>query len=275
MMIENSDINMNLKSVELEMLRYFLQICEEHNLRYFLLGGSCLGAVRHQGFIPWDDDIDIGMPREDYEAFLLVAQDELPEFLFLQTAQTDPEYPNNFLKIRNSMTTFIETSVKNFKMNHGVYIDVFPLDGYGMNRCEKFINFLLERRLVVEFLNQENRNNFIFTVAIKFIRFLFPKWKKARDKRDKLMRKYQFKDCEVIANYCGAWGNKEIMPKEYFGNGTPGLFEEISVVLPEKTDLYLTKLYGQYMELPPEEKRVSHHYCELIDLNTSYKKYLS
>jgi lipopolysaccharide cholinephosphotransferase len=126
-----------LHIIELAMLGEFIRICQKYSLRYYLIGGSALGAVRHSGFIPWDDDIDIGMPRVDYEKFLSVAQAELDADLFLQTHKTDPAYPFSFAKIRNSKTTFIQSDSSHLQMNHGVYIDIFPLDGYPSSKLSR------------------------------------------------------------------------------------------------------------------------------------------
>ncbi len=265
---------MELKKIELDMFRHFLEICHKHQLKYFLIGGSCLGSVRHQGFIPWDDDIDIGMPRDDYESFLSIAPRELPEYLFLQTTKTDPEYPNNFAKIRNSMTTFIETSVKDFVMNHGVYLDIFPIDGYRMSKGEKLRNKIYTTRMVVEFLAREKQMSTIKRVGIKVIRILNPNWKRARDRRDDLIKKNKYNQCDMVANFCGAWGKKEIMPKSYFGEGVTVTFEGIDVIIPEQYDMYLKQLYGNYMQFPPEQDRASHHYCEVVDLLNSYTNYM-
>ena len=117
--MELSEKQLNrLKAIELEMLRSFIEVCKELDLKYYLLGGTLLGAVRHKGFIPWDDDIDIGMPRKDYEVFISKAQNLLPVHLFVQTFQTDPQFPSAYCKIRNSNTTFLETAVKKINMNH-------------------------------------------------------------------------------------------------------------------------------------------------------------
>ena len=120
--------NERLKAIELDILKAFIDVCKKNSLNYYLLGGSCLGAVRHHGIIPWDDDIDVGLLRADYNKFMEVGQKYLPEHYFLQNYRTDPEYYVNFAKIRDSRTTFIESSLKNLHINHGVYIDVFPLD---------------------------------------------------------------------------------------------------------------------------------------------------
>lgn len=119
-----------LKSIELEMLKAFIKACDMLNVKYFLLGGTLLGAVRHKGFIPWDDDIDVGMLREDYEIFIAKGASYLPDNLFIQNVYSDENYTMCFSKIRNNNTTFIESTVSHLKMNHGVFIDIFPLDYY-------------------------------------------------------------------------------------------------------------------------------------------------
>ena len=119
-----------LQKIELDMLKEFIRICDELNLTYYLVCGSALGAAKYQGFIPWDDDLDVALPREDYDVFCEKAQSMLPEHLFLQNHLTDEQYPLYMSKIRNSNTTFIERIHSKIDMNHGVYIDVFPLDGY-------------------------------------------------------------------------------------------------------------------------------------------------
>ncbi len=261
-----------LKKIELNMLLVFLKICQKYNLTYYLIGGTCLGAVRHQGFIPWDDDIDVGMPRKDYERFLTIAGNELPENIFLQTGKSDPNYPMNFAKLRDSATTFIETSVKDIKMNHGCYLDIFPLDVHKPSRRFEFLNKIYLSRIDIEFKNykQQRLKNRIIRIVVKIF---IPNYRTARNRRDSLLSRYKDDNCDMVANYCGAWGKKEICPKEWFGDGRKMNFEGIEVIVPEKYELYLRQLYGNYMELPPVEKRISHHYCEIIDLNNTYEKY--
>lgn len=265
-----------LKKIEFDMFLEFKNICEKYKFQYFLIGVTCLGAVRHLGFIPWDDDIDVGMPRVDYEKFLKVAQDELPEHIFVQTGKTDINYPMNYAKLRNSNTTFIESSAKNFKINHGVYIDVFPLDGYKYSKMHSLLIKGYSLRIAQEFYSNVNsKTSIIQTIKNSIIRLLFCRdYRKARDRKDSLMKKYNFEDMDMVFNYCGAYGEKEIMPKEYFGIGSKGVFEGVEVVLPEKYDMYLKKQYDDYMKLPPIEKRIGHHFCEVIDLHKSYKYYI-
>ena len=117
-----------LQQKELELLTLFIQICSQLELRYYLVCGTALGAVKYGGFIPWDDDVDVSMPREDYEVFLQKAPALLPEHVFLQNYRTDPAFPQIFSKLRNSNTTYIEKSAGKLPINHGIYIDIFPLD---------------------------------------------------------------------------------------------------------------------------------------------------
>lgn len=268
-----------LKDVEINILKCFINICEKKNLRYYLIGGSLLGAVRHGGFIPWDDDIDVAMPREDYELFLNEAPQYLPKYYFIQTFKTDPYYPNNYMKIRDSRTTFLESAVKHLKMNHGVFIDVFPLDDFPGNKLVRYWfninNRLLSTRISEIYNNSEEKTikrNIIKKIVITFYNKIVPTVRCATAKRERLFSRHYKGDC--FANYSGAWGIKEIINKEWYGDGKKWSFEGINVIIPSEYDNWLTQVYGDYMRLPPIEERVSHHFTEIIDLKRSYKEYV-
>ncbi len=263
-----------LQKIELDIFREVISVCEKLHLKYFLLGGTLLGAVRHQGFIPWDDDIDIGMMREDYEVFLAKAQELLPKHLFLQTNQTD-NWPANFAKIRNSNTTFVETSVGKREMNHGVYIDIFPLDFYPTCKIKQMF-FGFKNKIYVEKISS------IFTGGTSLhgwrkglvncvASLICPTVEIALKKRERLFKKQ--KQSLLVANHCGAWGKKEIVPVEWYGDGCELSFEGLRVRAPIHYEKWLTQVYGDYMQLPPEEKRVTHHYTDVIDFDKSYTVY--
>lgn len=270
-----------LKQIELDIFRQFISVCQKLNLNYYAIGGTLLGSVRHKGFIPWDDDIDVAMLRKDYEIFLQKAQEFLPSPYFLQTHQTDPEYPLNFAKLRNSNTTFIESSVANRKINHGVYIDIFPLDFYPDSRFKQIL-FDIRWKL----LHFRMRNEFIIpkeykasatkkalqSVLMSIAKIIYPSTEKAIEKRDKLMKKYN--NTSFLANFCGAWGKREIVPGQWYGKGKILSFENLSVQVPEQAEKWLTQVYGDYLKLPPKEKQISHHYTDNIDLEKSYKDYI-
>ena len=261
----------SIKLVEINILKAFINICETNGLQYYLVGGSALGAIRHHGFIPWDDDIDVGLPRKDYNRFLEIGQAFLPEYYFIQTYMTDPEYPASFAKIRDCRTTFVESSMKNRKINHGVYIDVFPLDYFPEKNVKVFLlrDLLYKARLSTEFSTVASPKMRIIQIVSKV---LFPNLMKTLKKRDKHIQ--SIGKGSKMTNFCGAWRDKELMPSEYFGKGANAQFEGLSVFVPENYDGYLKKLYGDYMTPPPADKRVSHHYTEIIDLEKSYIEYL-
>lgn len=260
-----------LKETELDIFKFFIGTCEKLSLKYYLLGGTLLGAVRHKGFIPWDDDIDVGMPRKDYGIFVSEAQKYAPENYFIQTFETDPEYPANFAKIRKSDTTFIESSLGKCKINHGVYIDVFPLDYYPDENIRSFEikKLLLGLRITDAFASKGMKAK---TKIVRMIsRIIYPSIKKAVEKREKLFKSVI--SGRKIANHCGAWGKKEIVPAEWYGEGAKLMFEGMEVSAPKEYDKWLTQVYGDYMQLPPPEKQKGHHFVDAIDLEKSYKFY--
>ena len=269
-----------LKQIELDIFKQFISVCQKLNLTYFVIGGTLLGAVRHKGFIPWDDDIDVGMPRKDYEIFLQKAQTLLPSHYFVQTHQTDPEYPLNYAKIRNSNTTFIESSVAKRNMNHGTYMDVFPLDFYPDSKLEQLcfdVRFKLPYfRVRSEFtIPKECKasalKKVLQSILMGLAKMMYPSADRAIKKRESLMKAYT--NTSYLANFCGAWGKKEIVPASWYGEGKLMPFENLSVRVPAHPEKWLTQVYGDYMKLPPKEKQITHHYTDYIDLENSYTNY--
>ena len=200
---------------------------------------------------------------------------------FLQTYKTDPEYTMGFAKIRNSETTFIESSVKNLKINHGVYIDIFPLDGY--NDKNKIRNFLNKKAFVLYNLQINKKYDFKIThknnikgnLVLILSNLLYGRKSvpSLLEKKEKIAKKYSINDTGKI--YCFFYNATTDlkMDSSIFEEGITKKFENIDVIVPKKYDEYLKIMYGDYMTLPPKEKRIAHHYNEVIDLEKSYKKY--
>ena len=264
-----------LKRIEIDILRVFVDICERLHLRYYLLGGTLLGAIRHQGFIPWDDDIDVGMFREDYDVFLQKAPQMLPQYLFLQNIWSDPGYLPCFTKIRNINTTFVETSAAHHKINHGVFIDIFPLDYYPEEqRIQKRFDrkkLILTNRIRQGF-NMPSPKKIKMLVVNVLSRLCYPSLRNAVIMQEKMFKSVP--KSRLVANYGGAWGKKEIVPADWYSEGIEVTFEGMKVIAPLQYDKWLTQVYGDYMQLPPVEKRVGHHYVDVIDLHISYKEYM-
>lgn len=117
-------------NVEIDILENIKRICNKYNLTYYAIAGTLLGAIRHNGFIPWDDDLDIGMPRDDYNSFVHIAEKELPDYLFMQTYLNTKSFPYDMIKVRNSLTTGFTPWEAQEKCNKGIFIDIFPIDNF-------------------------------------------------------------------------------------------------------------------------------------------------
>lgn len=266
----------SLKKIELDMLVALDEVCKKINVAYFLAEGTLLGAIRHKGFIPWDDDIDVCMLRKDYEKFLSIGQKYLPAEIFIQTFDTDQEYSLGFCKLRNTGTTYIETSASRQEINHGIFIDIFPIDYYPENRMEATI-LELKRK----FLTYRITDAFYFPDVPKYSlagrllrtlsRIAYPSARTALIKRDKLFK--SVKESSLVCNYGSTWGKKEIMPYKVYHDSMDVEFEGHRLKAPIEADQYLRNLYGDYMELPPVEKRVGHHDAVIIDTEKPYVEY--
>lgn len=266
-----------LQICEFEILKEFIDICDKLNLQYFMLGGSALGAVKYQGFIPWDDDIDVGLYREDYNKFVKEAPNYLSKNLFLQNYRTDANFAHIYSKLRNSNTTYIEKNAAHLNINHGVYIDVFPLDGYPKDSKKQ--SKLEKKKRIYKFIHESNfrykRSNKEEFVVRALRLFGVSKWTKGILKKyEQMIACCSVLDSEIICNH-GNWkGKLEYVPKRYYGKGTRVTFENIQVRIPECYDEYLTQKYGDWrLELPLEEQK-GHHYYEICDLERPYTYYI-
>lgn len=268
-----------LQRTEFNILKAVIDICDRFDIKYYLVCGSALGAAKYQGFIPWDDDIDIGIYRNDYAKFCKIAQKELPEYYFLQTYKTDPGYPMFFAKIRDSRTTYIEKSISELDVNHGVYIDIFPLDGYPIKKKE-IVSF--ERRKTIYKLNlfcvYKLNDTYSFKAKVFFacerILGFHRKVDKIAQKIELLISKYPTETSGLICNHGNWQGKLEYAPKSQYGNGTWAMFEGLRVRIPEKYDEYLTQKYGDWRADLPDDQKVGHHYYEIMDLEHPYTDYI-
>lgn len=266
-----------IKKIELEILQEFIRICEKLNLRWYGGYGTALGAQRHKGFIPWDDDIDVLLPRKDYEIFCKSAQKYMKENYFLQTDKTDPEYIQTFAKIRRSDTTFLEIASADKEINHGIYIDVFPLDGYPTNKFEELM-FKYKRVIYDCYIYQNGDRSALsgfrkWIVSIHHLICGKLSGREALEKKNKLVSRVDYDKAQIVSCMVEDYPKRESVPKEYFGEGKIVKFENINIVVPEELDKYLTHLYGDYMKYPPVEERKPIHQCLVIDTKKSYLEY--
>lgn len=260
-----------------EMLKWFHDTCVQNHLRYYIIAGTMLGAVRHQGFIPWDDDIDVGMPRSDYEKLRVLSreQNEKCSYKFEYPGSNNPEYTYLIAKLYDTSTTLIEK--KRHPIQRGIYIDIFPIDGMGDDmdtaKCEYqsfYKVFQLDLMINSAFLK---RRSFLKNAAVfagRLISPLFVRHKQLAKKIDRLCNRHSFDTSLFVCNLLGGAGTKGIVPHEWFGTPTLIQFENIEVYGLEKPELYLQSMYGDFMRLPPPEKRVSLHDAILSDLTKSY-----
>lgn len=262
-----------------DILKWFHNFCEQNKLRYFVIGGTFLGAVRHKGFIPWDDDIDVGMPRKDYERLKEIfygCENQKIDKYILETIDSDaPDFFYTFGKLYDTETTLIEKTRTNCK--RGIYLDIFPIDGIGNTLEESFENFKkLDRKnmfLMTRICAYEKRRALYKNFAI-FLSRLIPsilvnEKKIARD-FDKDCQKISYGNAYYVCNCSSTYRAKEIMEKRLISNLKEYEFEGFNVWGPELYDEYLTHIFGNWRQLPPVEKRTSAHNFILMDLNKSY-----
>lgn len=253
--------NEQLKSIELNILGEIKRVCSANNLKFYLCGGTLLGAIRHKGFIPWDDDIDIYMPREDYNKFITLFNEYSDLHYKFMCMENSSKYCLPYGKVVCTDTILIETCVKSTP-GMGVYVDVFPLDGLGdsLDEAKSIILKCVRYRALLGWAISENRKatptNILKNV---FCQILFLSRRVLYSQYLKTSQKNSFANSKYIA-FCGAYyGEREILEHDIFSAFEFCEFEKELYPIPIGYDTYLRKLYGNYMLLPPIEKRVAHH----------------
>lgn len=259
----------------LEMALYFDQFCTEHGLTYFLCGGCCIGSIRNQGFIPWDDDVDVFMPRADYEKLKRLWKNT-PEYSIQYTTR-DFLTQNQFLTICANHTTFIKTYQKDLDINHGLVLDVLPLDGCprGWRRKMQKLHALLYSLFIVG-KAPENHGKAVYWLGRVLLGVVRPRaWRYAVWRRcEKQMSRYPIERCEYITELCsGPHYMQNEYPKAYFEKAVRVPFEGHELPIPVGYDGYLRMAFGDYMQLPPKEKQVCHHEFEFMDMDNGYENY--
>lgn len=255
----------------LEMAKAFHHICIDNNLHYYMLGGTMLGAIRHKGFIPWDDDMDFGMPRDDYDRFISLSKRILPEYYELRFYKNADNSPMHYAKFIDNRTTLIESSYTNYV--EGLYIDIFPLDGAGngsiIDRIRSKRIFWKQRLIIYHCITRDMTGH--RKILKKYAQM--KKLNKLHASIESLMTSKKLSESTLIANYLGAWAEKEIMPKKVMGNPKLYTFEDTEFYGSENADAYLNSLYGDYMKLPPKDKQVFKHNYYYLDYNLPYREY--
>ena len=253
-----------IQVVQLEIAREVKEICEKLNLQYFLIGGTLLGAVRHKGFIPWDDDFDLAIPRRDYEKFIRYCSSYLNPKYFLHCHETDPEYWLDYAKIRKNGTLLEEKLISKIETHKGIFVDIFPLDNVPgpdsrvLKLQSKIVGYLttfIYRKRGLDMKYHYNRKQSILYLIMKRLKI-------------SSLAKLQKGIMTIYANrstaYWVSFGSNyshitETMPKHKYLPSRDLEFEGILFKVPADYEYVLTRLFGDYMILPPVEQRVGRH----------------
>ena len=249
-----------LHEVQVEILDEVVRICEKYKLNYFLVGGTLIGAVRHKGYIPWDDDLDIAMPRLDYDKFIKVAPQELDKKYYMHNIFSDKDYWLSFTKIRKNNTLFDETMIENIESHKGIFLDIFPLDNLNNNKFLFKIKWSIlyniryfclyyrgvyDRSYINHYLTCK-----IFSIFKSYKLLNFSNWFMKLNKNNK---------SKYLVSYPGSYTRlKECFERDWFFPAGKIEFEGKMYNCPNNPDALLTHVYGDYMQLPPKEKRVTH-----------------
>ena len=259
--------------VQLEIAKEIARICEENKINYYLIGGTLLGAIRHKGFIPWDDDADIALPRKDYDVLVEHAHEWLPKRYELVSYKQNPMYPYAFARIQDVDTTYILR--RHFDFVGGLPIDVFPLDGMTPNRLKQrwhfFRNSMAKKMLYFATVDPYKHGHGIKSLLpLLMHRIVSQSW--AHRKIAQIQSEYDYDKYPYVVDH-DFKPDRGIHPKETYGTPSPIEFEGHQLLTAQNTDDYLTRCYGDYMTPPAKEEYPPQNF-RLLDLSKPYREYM-
>lgn len=270
-----------LQRIILNNYKEFKRICEKYGLRYYAIGGTCIGAVRHQGFVPWDDDMDVAMPLDDFLEFRNVAPLELSDPYELFDIDEHKHCAFRFLKLINQETTFIENGCEPYPDRYcGVFLDIMPLCGApnDPNEREKYLNFIMQSwrknihlRFPPDYFKTIKSRAYSLITIYRHV--LMPFYYYTR-KVGRICKKYSFDSSDNTFFIWRRNPNRMFFLHRDFADYIDMPFEDTMIRVPVGYDSYLKADFGDYMTLPPEEERHLVHQAAILDLNRSYKEYI-
>ena len=256
----------------LEILREFDRVCKVLDIPYVLFAGTMLGAVRHKGFIPWDDDLDIMMLRSDYDRFMMEAEQVLDTEKFYLQKEFSEHWPMFFSKLRLNGTTCLEKyHPKDLQTHQGVYVDLFPCDNGAKSEFGRKMQFLASKIVIAKSLymrgyETDNKKKKLFMCLCRLLP-IKPFWWLTKHGRD---------DSIMVHSFFGGASDfaKNVYPRVYFQERMNMAFENCAYPVSTHYDALLHQLYGEYMILPPEDQRAIKQHAILVDLENTYETYL-
>lgn len=260
--------------VEQEILDVIHHVCTENDLRYSLAYGTLIGAVRHGGFIPWDDDIDLMMPREDYEKLLEIWSRVAPKGYILQNVRTDPDFTQSFTKIRKDHTTFVQDDRERQKKYHkGIFVDIFPGDRVPHGKMAQRLQFAAcAVNLLYNRGHSSGTGGFIGKIETLLLHAPKEKYAPRRKKAEKLLRRWNNDPTAKYVFPSTIDSSKHYYPADLFDKMQTIEFSGKRYQCVADADTALRVEYGDYMQLPPEEERVWKHHPILIDFERNYEE---
>ena len=265
----------------LAMMNWFSSFCKKNNLTYYVYYGTFLGTVRHNGFIPWDDDIDVAMPRPDYNRLISLINDkEIDGYILKSPYSSDTDYYDKKAKLYDTATTVIEKS--KHPVARGLFIDIFPIDGLGnsIKEAKAFIRKVRRRNMFLAARNCEIRKDrSLIKNASILMASMIPSClvneRKLTQKLDKLASSNQYAGSQYVGSLMSYCRERDIFEKTLFDKVKDYKFESYSIQGIEDYEKYLKQVYGDWTTLPKESERKSGHEFIFIDLNMPYKSYNS
>lgn len=267
-----------LQLKELDTLKFFRDFCYKNNLTFYLCGGCCIGSLRTGGFVPWDDDIDVLMPRPDYEKLVELWREQNPSERFLLLKTDDETFTGNiFVTITDTNYTMIKDNQRDIDIPHGLVLDVFPIDGCPNGKPKRYMQYfwtMIYSLFLAQVVPENHGKLLSFGSNLLLNMFRKPKirtkiWKYA----EKKMSKYDFYKSDYVTELCaGPHFMTYKYPARIYSGTTEVEFEGLKMPIMSGYDEYLTIVFGNYMKEPPKEKQVPHHDIAYIDLNTPCKK---